>query len=101
MSQRVVACSVAIIAIGWATDVLAQDGQLSFRAGIERVTGDYGTSQEFGDLYVPLTVLYERPRLGFRATLPYLEMEFADPVTSSTYTESGIGDVVLGLTAGR
>jgi hypothetical protein len=97
-SVRVVTGLVALLAPAWAADAIAQDGQLSFRTGIERTSGDYGSDQDLYDLYVPLTVLYERRRLGFRATLPYLEVEFTDSATSSTYTESGLGDVVLGLT---
>jgi hypothetical protein len=95
---RLAACPVAILAAGWATVAVAQDGELALRSGIERTSGDYGGTQEFSDLYVPLTVLYERRKLGFRATLPWLEVEFADTATSSTYKESGLGDVVLGLT---
>ena len=95
---QVVAGLVSALAMGWAADAAAQNGELSFRTGIERTSGDYGTTQDLYDLYVPFTVLYERPRLGLRATLPYLEVEFWDPVTSATYTESGLGDIVLGLT---
>jgi hypothetical protein len=96
--ERIAACAVAFIATAWAATALAQDGQLSLRAGIERVSGDYGSSEELSDLYMPLTVLYDGRRLGFRATLPYLEVEFTDAVTSLPYTESGLGDVILGLT---
>jgi hypothetical protein len=80
------------------TEHAAADGRLSFRTGIERTSGDYGGTQSLSDTYVPLTVLYEGRRLGFRATLPYLRVEFADPVDASTYTEAGLGDIVLGLT---
>lgn len=90
--------SVAIVAAAWAATAVAQGGQLGLRTGIERTSGDYGGTQSLSDLYVPLTVLYERRRLGFRVTVPYLEVEFADSARSSTYTESGLGDVVLGLT---
>jgi hypothetical protein len=76
----------------------AQESQLSVRAGFERISGDYGGVQNFDDLYAPLSVLYERARVGLRVTVPYLEVEFADPDGMSTFTESGLGDVVLGLT---
>jgi hypothetical protein len=98
VSAPIAAGLIAVLASGWAGSASAQEGRLSLRTGIERTSGDYGGTQELGDLYVPLTLLYERRRLGFRATVPYLEVEFTDTTTSSTYTESGLGDIVLGLT---
>lgn len=88
---------VAALSIGSAGSAFAQEGQLSLRTGVESTSGDYGGTQDLGDLYVPLTVLYESRRAAFRVTLPYVEVEFTDPA-GSTYTESGLGDVVLGLT---
>lgn len=95
---RAGACSAAVLAAGWAAAAVAQDAQVSLRTGIERTSGDYGGAQEVSDLYVPLTVIYERRRVDFRVTLPWLEVEFVDPATSSTHTESGLGDAILGLT---
>jgi hypothetical protein len=77
---------------------LAADREIGLRAGVERITGDYGADVDVQDLYVPVTVLVDGGRLGFRATVPYLEVEFIDPVDSSTYTESGLGDAVIGVT---
>lgn len=68
------------------------------RVGFEQSSGDYGGDVDFDDTYVPVTLLYQTQRIAFRATVPYLEVEFADAVDSSKYTESGLGDVVLGLT---
>ena len=96
--RRLAARAFATIATAWGATAPAQEGQFGFRAGIEHVSGDYGGTQDLSDFYLPLTVLYERRRLGFRATLPYLEVELVDPATSSTYSENGLGDVVLGLT---
>jgi hypothetical protein len=90
--------TVLSAAAGPSAAAQASDGRVSLQAGVERISGDYGSDIDVQDLYVPVTVLFERGRLGFRATVPYLEVEFIDPVDSSTYTESGVGDVVLGLT---
>jgi hypothetical protein len=79
----------------------AQDGRFSYRIGFEHTTGDYGGTQEVSDLYAPLTLLYGGERVTFRATIPYLEAEFLDPISADglpTYTESGPGDVILGAT---
>lgn len=74
------------------------EGYASLRVGTERISGDYGGAVDYRDLCVPVTLLLERGRFGFRATVPYLDVEFTDPVDGSTYTESGMGDVVLGFT---
>lgn len=86
---------IAILTCGSPGTAGAQEGRLSFRTGIERVSGDYGGVENFGDLYAPFTVLYERQRLAFRATLPYLKVEFADSATSSTFTESGCFSIIV------
>ena len=80
---------------------LAQENGFAFRAGIERSTGNYGASQDLDDTYVPLTLLYDAERVSFRLTVPYLEIELADTLSadpSATYTESGLGDAIVGLT---
>jgi hypothetical protein len=93
------AAFAVVVAVGLPTAAAAQEGELSLRIGVEQTSGDYGGTEDLEDSYVPLTVLYERERLAFRLTVPYLEVEFLDPIDFSTYTESGLGDVVLGLTA--
>ena len=87
----------AAVALSTAT-AGAQGGAFSVRLGFEQTSGDYGGDTEFDDRYLPVTLLYQTDRIAFRATVPYVEIEFVDPVDSSVYTESGLGDVVLGLT---
>ncbi len=98
LTAQLAAGLVAFGMIGPAASVFGQEGRFAFRTGIEQTSGDYGGSRDFRDRYIPLTVLYERSRLAFRVTLPWLEVEFADPDGLSTFTESGLGDAVLGLT---
>jgi hypothetical protein len=76
----------------------AADSQLNVRVGVEQTTGDYGGGEALTDRYLPVTLQYSANRLGFRVTVPYLELEFSDPTTGTTFTESGLGDVVLGFT---
>jgi len=93
------AAVLATVAVAGApATAAAQGGDLSVRVGFDQTSGDYGGTTEFDDRYMPVTLLYQTQRMAFRATVPYLEVEFVDPVDSSTYTESGLGDVVLGLT---
>jgi hypothetical protein len=81
----------------------AADGQLSLRIGLERTTGDYGGTEDLTDVFVPVTLQYARERFGLRVTAPYLKLEFADPTIAAgspgrIYSESGLGDVMVGLT---
>lgn len=85
-------------AVGSTAAAQGPASHVSLRVGTERISGDYGGDVDYRDVYVPATVLLDRGRFGFRATIPYLEIEFTDPLDGSTYTESGAGDVVLGLT---
>lgn len=71
------------------------DGAFSVRAGLEQSTGDYGGTVDFTDRYVPVTLQYSSARFGFRATLPYVDLEFVDTTTGTTFRESGLGDVML------
>lgn len=95
---------VALAAAGFPAAAAAQSepsGRLSFRVGVEHASGDYGGTQTLNDLYVPVTVLYERPRLALRVTVPYLRIQFADvdPAGGTAkLTESGLGDAVAALT---
>lgn len=76
----------------------AQESRFSLGASVERISGDYGGNVTFDDLYVPLTGTYENERIALRVTVPYVEVEFQDPIDSTMYTESGLGDSVVGLT---
>ena len=66
---------------------------LRLDAGLEYTAGDYGGDVDYEDLYVPLTLTYELRRVDLRLTIPYLEVE-----TAADTTESGLGDVIAGLT---
>lgn len=101
---RVLFAFAAVAAAGLSAVAAAQpdrSGQLSFRVGVEHASGDYGGTQTLNDLYVPVTMLYQRRRLALRVTVPYLRVQFADvdPAGGTTrLTESGLGDAVAALT---
>lgn len=71
----------------------AADGNLRLYAGVEYTSGDYGGTEQIEDVYVPLTLIYGLPRIDLRLTVPYLEVKSGPDVT-----ESGLGDVVAGIT---
>lgn len=93
-----VCAAVLCAAVGVPAAAQTAENHVSIRVGTERISGDYGGDVDYRDLYVPATVLVERSRFGFRATAPYLELAFTDPVDGSAYTEAGVGDAVLGFT---
>ena len=83
--------AASVLALAGPGTALA-DGKLRLYAGVEHTSGDYGGTDEIEDLYVPLTLIYGLPRVDFRLTVPYLE------VKSGGITESGLGDVIAGIT---
>ncbi len=87
-----------VAALGIPGAAIAADGTLSVRAGVERVSGDYGGPQSLEDTSIPVTLLYERPRMAVRVLVPYLEIALVDAVDSSIYNETGLGDVVVSVT---
>ena len=87
----------------------AQQQGFTLRAGVEYSTGQYGGSEDIEDVYIPITGLLNTGKWGFRATVPYLQVkgpegtEFGPggeplPGTGNIVTESGLGDIYLGLT---
>ena len=87
----------------------AQQQGFTLRAGVEYSTGQYGGSEDIEDVYIPITGLLNTGKWGFRATVPFLQVkgpegtEFGPggeplPGTGNIVTESGLGDIYLGLT---
>jgi hypothetical protein len=87
----------------------AQQQGFTLRAGVEYSTGQYGGTEDIEDLYVPITGVLNTGKWGFRATVPYLEVKAPEgtefgpggeplPGTGEIITQSGLGDIYLGLT---
>jgi hypothetical protein len=82
----------------------------SWSTGLEYSSGTYGGDEDIEDLYLPVGFSLNLPRLSLDLTVPYLSMRApagttvtdpgGEPVPGSgqTVTESGIGDVIAGIT---
>lgn len=92
--------------------VAAQGGDQSIRlsAGVEYTSGDYGGTEDIEDTYVPVTGTINFEKFAISVTVPYLSVRAPTgttttgpggeplPGTGMTSTESGLGDIVAGMT---
>jgi len=95
---------------GVAIAATAATGQFDVSVGAEFSSGEYGGDRTVEDLYVPVTGRYRTDRYSLRLTVPYLRVDGPEgtiiegpggqPILGDgpDTTESGLGDVVLGLT---
>ncbi len=86
------------------------DSGISLSTGVEYSSGGYGGTDDIEEIYAPVTGVFSLDRLAFSVTVPYLSVSApsgttvtepgGEPVSGSgaMVTESGLGDVVLGLT---
>ena len=93
-------------------NALAQggDADISFSTGLEYSTGKYGGTIDIEELYVPISAVVRFDRMALSVSVPYLSVRApsgtyipdpgAQPIpgTGEVTTESGLGDVVVGLT---
>jgi hypothetical protein len=90
------------------TPVAADNGSLKLTTGAEYITGDFGGTESVEQLYVPVTTRYTTKRYSFRLTIPYIRLtaptgtvQSDGTIISGTgpiITESGMGDVIAGIT---
>ena len=78
--------------------------------GTEFTTGKYGGDRSVDEFYLPVTGWYRTDRIALRLTVPYLQVDGPAgtivegpggqpiPGDGPDVTESGLGDVVLGMT---
>lgn len=90
----------------------AQSGESSFSlsAGVEFTSGEYGGTEDIEDLYVPITGTIYLDNVAISLTVPYLSFRAPSgttvtdpggmpvPGSGQTIKESGLGDVVAGVT---
>jgi hypothetical protein len=101
---------IAFAAVAWpAVEATAADG-FEVSVGAEFSSGEYGGDQTVEEWYVPLTGWYRADRYSLQVTVPYLRVDAPEgtiiegpggqpiPGDGPNVTESGLGDVVLGLT---
>ena len=90
----------------------ADNGVLTLTTGAEYTSGDYGGTQSIDEWYIPFTARYIVDNYVFRLTVPFLSVtapggtvvsggtdgQIIIPGTGERTTESGVGDVIAGLT---
>lgn len=86
------------------------DSGISLSTGIEYSSGGYGGTDDIEEIYVPVTGIFSFDRVAVSVTAPFLSVSApsgttvtepgGEPVPGSgaMVTESGLGDVVIGLT---
>lgn len=104
------AIAALYLALGSVCVAADDDVRWSISSGVDYTSGDYGGPDVIEDTYVPVTAKMETGRLGFRLTVPYLSVRApsgtviigpgGEPVagTGPTRTESGLGDIIAGVT---
>jgi len=101
---------IALAMLG--ANAVAEGGESAIRwaTGVEYSSGTYGGEDDIEDVYVPLIARFTTDRMAFELTVPYLSVTAPagttitepgnEPVPGSgaTTTESGLGDVIAGVT---
>lgn len=112
MSLKFLALSASLLALSpalaWADDV--SDVKVKLSTGFDYSTGDYGDTQDTEIWYAPVTGKVTTGNISASLTIPYLSIKGPGAVigggggsitqasTGTVTTESGLGDVVAGLT---
>jgi len=92
-----------------ATTAGVHSGGFSLTTGVDYSTGKYGGASATDILYVPLTGAYEMDKWLFKLTVPYIMVtgpgnvvrgvgRIKTKAAGPSKTESGLGDVVAGVT---
>ena len=99
-----------LLAASFTTNADDSAASITWSTGLEFSSGSYGGSGDIEDLYVPMKGRVEFGRVSFDLTVPYLSVRApagttvtepgGEPVPGSgeTVTESGMGDVIAGVT---
>jgi hypothetical protein len=85
------------------------DSLFTLSTGVDYTSGSYGGDVDIEDFYVPLTATADYGRVAFRLTVPYLSVSAPEgtiigpggeplPGSGEVTTESGLGDIVAGVT---
>ena len=108
LAAAVAAAFLALASVG----VVADDSVLNttWSSGLEYSSGTYGGDEDIEDLYLPVTLGLNFRRVSLDITVPYLSVRAPDgttvtgpggepvPGSGQTVTESGLGDVIAGIT---
>lgn len=105
-----VTLGLAVVFASVAATVRAAEPRLKLSTGVDYASGDYTGDDDIEDIYIPVTATLTSGRLGFRLTVPYLYVSAPTGTvitdaggqliagTGDTETESGLGDVIGGVT---
>ncbi len=85
------------------------DLRLTLSTGVDFTSGTYGGEEDIEDTYVPVTATLDYGHIAFRLTVPYLSVTAPEgtifdpdgqplPGSGEITTESGIGDIIGGVT---
>ena len=90
------------------TSAIADNSTVKLTTGAEYITGKFGGTESIDQLYIPVTTRYTTKSYSFRLTVPYISVTAPTgtvqsdgtiiPGTGPPVTESGIGDVIAGVT---
>jgi hypothetical protein len=104
---RLAACAIALST--WHTAMADGEPHLRLSTGFDYSSGDYGSDETTSILYIPVTARYETDNTLLKLTVPYLSIETDGGVlvggpdvigsgSGGQLDESGLGDIVLGVT---
>ena len=108
----IICCQLLLLLLILSRTATAYDGVLKLTTGAEYISGDFGGTQTIDEWYIPFTARYFIDDFVFRLTAPLLSetapegtitLSSADtqvivPGTGERTTETGIGDVIAGIT---
>lgn len=111
-SMRSVTQFIGLVLLFSGTGVVADDSSatISWSTGLEYSSGSYGGDSDIEDIYLPIGFSLDLPRVSLNLTVPYLSVRGPDgttvtgpggepvPGSGGTVTESGLGDVIAGIT---
>ena len=98
------------ITLFFANASYAAENNLTFTTGVDYSSGKYGQSEKTKITYIPLTGKYETGQWTLKLTVPWLEIDgpggvsgdgivvITDTTNNKTTVESGLGDIVAGIT---
>lgn len=102
--RTLIALALALASAGAAAQ------SMTWSTGLEYTSGDYGGTEDIEDLYVPVAGRLDLERVSLELTVPYLSVRAPEgttvtdpdseplPGSGQRVTESGIGDVIAGMT---